>query len=250
MSDIFDETEDKLRADKWVAIVKKTWPWVTGVLVIALVVALGIWGWQSLRAAHSAKASEAFQAGIDASGNGDDATAKKQFEAAVKDGSPSYKALALMELAGMADAAHKPDEAIKDLDEAAKAAPSPLLRDTAALKAAYISMDTAPYADVVKRLTPLTGKNDPVAPLAKEALALAKLQNGDIKGARDDLKVLSITVGTPDGLKQRAGEIVEAIDSGAIPTALAILKEPVPNLPTPSAMQAATQAAGPPDGAQ
>ena len=61
---------------------------------------------------------------------------------------------------------------------------------------------------------PRTGAPD--APLAKEALALAKLQSGDVKGARTDLEVLSLTLGTPAGVKQRAQEVVSAIDSGGL----------------------------------
>ena len=71
----------------------------------------------------------------------------------------------------------------------------------------------------------------PFVAMAKEALAMAKLQSGDIKGARSDLQVLSVTLGTPDGVKQRAAAFVSAIDSGAITTAQAMINLPEAPMP-------------------
>ena len=94
-----------------------------------------------------------------------------------------------------------------------------------------LSIDTAPYAEVESRLKPLMGDKRPLAAMAREALALAKLQNGDIKGARSDLQVLSLSLDAPEGLKQRAEALVLAIDSGSVPTALAALKQPEAKAP-------------------
>ncbi len=234
MSDIFDETEENLRADKWVAIVKKTLPWAAAILGGALIITLGVWGWQTWQDGITSKASETYQAGMDSQGKGDSATAKTKFEDTAKSGSQAYKALALMQLGGMAVNDNNTAEAIKDFDEAGKTSSSPIIKDLATIKSAYLAMDTATYADMEKRLTPLTKDDRPYAALAKEALAMAKLQAGDLKGARSDLQVLSLTLGTPDGVKQRASEFVLAIDSGAIPSAKAAMALPeakAPELP-------------------
>lgn len=242
MSDIFDETEENLRTDRLVTIVKTALPWVSAALALALIAALSVWGWQSWQASRAAHAAEAFQNGLQALAKSDQAGAATQFNAAAKAGNPAYKSLALMELGAMALTDNKTDEALKDYDAAAKASSSPLLSDTAALKAAYVAMDGSSLADMQKRLTPLMADKRPLAPMAKEAMALAKLQNGDVKGARNDLKVLEVTLGTPDGVKQRATEIVAAIDSGAAPAAQAILKQAEPKLPDTAALAAPAQA--------
>ncbi len=231
MNDIFDETEENLRADQWVEIVKKALPWVTGALGAALLLTLIVWGFQSYQKHVAASSSEVYEAGMDAKIKGDKTTAKAKFEQASKTSNNSYKALAFMELATMAVDDNNTAEAVKDLDTASKLAGTPILSDTAAYKAAMLSIDTASYADVEARLKPLTGDKRPLAAMAKEALALAKLQNGDIKGARSDLQVLSLSLDTPDGLKQRAQAEIMAIDSGAVPTALAALKQPEPKAP-------------------
>jgi hypothetical protein len=236
VNDIFDETEENLRADQWVEIVKKALPWVSGALVVALLITLAVWGWQVYQKNVAASSSNVYEAAVDAKVKGDKATARTKFEEATRTGNSSYKALAFMELAAMAEDDNHNDEAIKDFDSAARVTHNPLLSDTAAYKAALLAIDSEPYASVEKRLTPLTGDKRPLAPLAKEALALAKLQNGDVKGARSDLQVLSLTLGAPDGLKQRAQAEVMAIDSGAVPTALELMKLPEAKAPAMPAL--------------
>lgn len=241
MSDIFDETEENLRADKWVAIVKSALPVVGVALGGALVIALGVWGWQSWQASIANTSSETYQAAIDAAGKGDLAGAKTKLQDVVKSGNAAYKSMALMTLGGMAVGENNTAEAVKDFDQAASVAPTPALKDMAALKSAMLQIDTGKFDDIKARLTPLTGEKRPFAPMAKEALAIAKLQAGDVKGARADLQVLTLTLGTPDGVKQRAGDIIQAIDSGAFPSAKAALALPEAKAPAMPQMQGMLQ---------
>lgn len=232
MSDIFEETEETLRQEQWLKIAKVAGPWVAAALGAALLIALSIWGWDKYQTNLAANTSDTYQAGIEAGAKGDTATAKTKLEAVVKTGTPAYKAMAMMELAGIAVHDGNMDEAIKQFDAAAKAAHDPRLADLAALKAAYLVMNKGPYADVQKRLAPLTEKDRPYAPLAKEALAMAKLQNGDVKGARADLNMLSVSLDAPEGIKRRAGLFVQAIDAGGAETAKAAVALPEPKMPT------------------
>lgn len=231
MSDIFDETEESLRADKWVAIAKAAMPWVSAVLVAALVVALGVWGYQSWQDKVTATSSETYQAAVEASNNADKATATAKFLELSKSGNGTFKPMALMQLGALAVSDNKPDAAIKYFDQAAKASHDPLVSDMAALKAAYLVMDKGTFAEVSTRLTPLTADKRPLAPLAKEALAMARLQSGDIKGAKRDLQVLVGTLDVPPGVLQRANVVLQAIDSDAAPTALGIVKLPEAAMP-------------------
>ncbi|HVZ30350.1 MAG TPA: tetratricopeptide repeat protein [Asticcacaulis sp.] len=231
MSDLFDETEENLRADKWLAIVKTALPWVSGGLAALLIGGLAVYGWGEWQKHVGDSASEAYEAAMETAPKGDKAATKAKFEAVIKAGSPGYKALALMQLGGIALDDNDSKTALKDFDEAAKASSDVRLQDLAAYKAALLAMDSEPYADLEKRLTPLTKDGRPYAALAKEALAMAKLQNGDAKGARSDLQVLSLTLGTPDGVKARAQDTIAAIDSGAFDAAKASLKLPEAKAP-------------------
>ncbi len=241
MSDIFDETEENLRADKWVAIVKTALPIVGIALGSALVLALGVWGFQSWQANIAAKASETYQEALDSAGKGDMATAKTKLQAVAKTGNAAYKSMALMALGGLAMNDNNQAEAVKDFDQAASVAPSPDLKDMAVLKSVMVKIDTAKYDDVKTRLAPLAKDGRPYAPMAKEALAIAKLQSGDVKGARSDLNVLTLTLGTPDGVKDRASLLIQAIDSGAFPTAKAALALPEAKAPAMPQMQGMPQ---------
>ncbi len=228
MSDIFEETEENLRTEQWMKIARFALPLVGGVVVALLLAAFVWWGWDGWRQSVAFKASEDYQAGLQANEDGDKVVAKAKFEVVVKDGNATYKALALQQLAALADLDHNTDEAVKDLDAAAAATNDPVVHDTAEIKAVYLLMDKSSFADIQKRLSPLLKDGRPASYLAREALAMAKLQNGDSKGARADLSALSLTLGTPEGVKQRAAFIVAAIDAGSAQTAIAAAKLPEP----------------------
>ncbi|EGF90686.1 TPR repeat-containing protein [Asticcacaulis biprosthecium C19] len=232
MSDIFEETEETLRAQEWTRIAKKSAPWAAGIAGLALAGALGFWGFTTWQDKEVAKASEVFQAGIEAAAKGDSTAAKASFEQTAKGSNSTYKAMSLMQLAGLAHRDGKTDEAIKLFDDAAKASSDPRVADLAALKAAYLVMDKGVFADSQKRLTPLTDAKRPYTFLAKEALAMAKLQNGDAAGARADLNALSFELDAPEGVKQRAQRVVAAIDFGVAPTVKSILALPEAETPT------------------
>lgn len=227
MSDLFDETEENLRADKWLAIVKTALPWVSGGLAALLVGAVAVWGWGQWEKHMGDSASEAYEAAMEAAPKGEKATTKAKYEAAAKAGSPGYRVLALMQLGAMALDDNDIKTAQKDFDDAAAATNDARLHDLAAYKAALLAMDYENFASVQKRLTPLTKDDRPYAAMAKEALAMAKLQDGDVTGARNDLQVLALTLGTPDGVKGRAQNTIAAIDSGAFDTAKAAMKLPL-----------------------
>ncbi|UDF02507.1 tetratricopeptide repeat protein [Asticcacaulis sp. AND118] len=240
MSDIFEEAEEGLRQDRWATIAKKSAPWVGGALAVALIGALGFWGYTSWETSRMGKASETYVLAQEALTKNDKAAAKTEFQKVVDAGAPGYKALALSQLAGLAVEDNKADEAVKLFDEAAKASSDPLLTDLATLKATFLLMDKVPFADVEKRLTPLTKEGRPYAALAKEALAMAKIQKGDLQGARGDLQALAFSLDASDPLKQRAQMAVALIDSGGAEVARQAVKLPEvkaqPQMAAPLAM--------------
>jgi hypothetical protein len=232
VDDIFDEAAEDLRTRKWIEIGKKSAPYAIVGAVAALVIALGFWGYSSWQTGVTEKASVSYQAGLDALQAKDTAKAKTLFTETSEKGNDAYKAVSLMQLASLAIEDAKPDDAVKAYDQAAKTSKSPLISDIAALRSVYLRLDAnAPYSEIETRLAPLMKDGRPFQPLAKEALALAKVANGDFKGARSDFQALSLTLGTPDALKQRAQGYVLAIDSGTAETAREVAKAKIPDLP-------------------
>ncbi len=214
MVDVFDQVEEELRSDRYKRLARTWLPVVGGILVIALVAALGWWGWQSWQTSKADKASIAYERGLESLQANNLVGADAAFAQAVTEGNAAYKALALNHRAGIAAQNNEIPQAVEYFDEAVRAARDPLLADGAALKAVWLLMDTAPLADLQSRLEPLVEEGRPLRPLAQEALAFAQLQNGQIDQARSTLVVLKNGLDTPQIVSQRATAALESIEAG------------------------------------
>jgi hypothetical protein len=214
--DVFEQVEEELRSEKLKRLAKTWLPITAGILVVALVAALGWWGWDSLNSSKANKGAEAYDRGMEALRAEKPADARLAFEEAVKAGNGAYKSMALQQQAGLAVSADKIPDAVRLFDEAAKASSDPILSDPPALKAAFLVMDTAPLADLEARLTPLAEDKRPLHAFAQEALALARLQHGKTKEAREAFVLLQLGQDVPDDVRQRAQVAIATIDAGTV----------------------------------
>jgi hypothetical protein len=237
--DVFEEVDEQLRSDHYKVLARRYLPWIGGILLIALIAALGYWGYQRYQDGNAHKASEAYAQGMDSLAKGDQAQAFNAFGDAAKSPAAGYKTLALMQQAAIRLDQKRTVDAVALFDQAAKAAPDPALADAASLKAALALVDTAPYAQLETRLKPLTDSKRPYAPLAREALAVAKLMAGKASEARSDFLVLSLMANASDDVHARAKLALALIDSGSVANLPALVKAAAA-LPPP-----APEAAGP-----
>lgn len=224
MVDIFEEVEEDLRAEQWRKLARTWLPWIGGALVLALIVALAIWGVDAWRTRVANNASEAYARGVEALRQGDTAAADAAFVEAADAGSRAYRVLALSQRAGILAAQDRAAEAAALFDEAAESARDPILVDQARLKAALLLMDSASLDDITARLTPLTEEGRPLRPLAREALALAQLQHGQTAEARNTFVQLSLGQDVPDGVRERAQAAISMIDAGTAAAIPAIVR--------------------------
>jgi hypothetical protein len=231
--DLFNEVDEELRADQAVSLFRRLAPWVTGVLAVVLLGYLGFWVYRSYQDRNQAAASLAYQKGVDALEQGDNAGALTNFQAAVKAGAPGFKTLALMQEGDLRQGAGKPDEAAKLYDQAGATAPNAVLGDLARLKAALVLLDGTPLPQLKTRLAPLAEAKRPYAPFAQEALAMAELMAGKTADARRDLSVLQVSLGAPDDMRQRAAIAVALIDHGDASAAVAAVKAAATMPPLP-----------------
>ena len=248
MVDVFDEVEEQLRSDRYKTLALKALPWI-GAATVAVVIGVGgYWGWTTYQDKEAAKASEAYQAALETLGRDGAAKGFPALEAVSKSGAQGYRALALMHMGGIRLDEGKTAQAVGYFDEAAKLSSDPVIGDLARLKSALALMDTASFKDIEARLTPLTGEKSPYRVNAKEALAFAKLQSGDLKGAREDFSVLAnLLDNNSEGVRQRAQAAMQIIDSGSAKDLAAVVKASIA-LPSPAAPSLAPQLA--PNGAQ
>jgi hypothetical protein len=221
--DVFQEVDEQLRSDRFRSLVQRAWPYFLGLLVLALLVVIGIWGYGQYRTGSSAKASEAYAAGLDSLQRNDSAKAFDQF-ATVAKGRGGYAALALMQQAGIRLDQNKSAEAVALFDKAAVVAPDYAIGDLARLKAAYALLDTAPLQQLSDRLVPLTKSDRPYHGQAREALAMAKIGAGQLKEAKADFAVIALLSDIPDSLRQRANAAAALIESGTASSLKALAK--------------------------
>lgn len=250
MVDVFEQVEEELRSDRYKRLAKTWLPVVGGVLAIALIAALSWWGWDSWQTSRADKASVAYSRGVEALQANNASGAEAAFAEAEKAGNGAYRALALMQRAGLAVTADKTTEAVALFDQAAKASGDPLLSDSAAYRAALLVMDTATLADVQARLEPLTKEGRPFRSFAQQALAMAQLQHGKLPEARAGFVQLTLGQDVPDVVRQFSQAGIDAIDSGVaanLPQIIAAQKAlPAPTAPSalpPGAVQVTPQAA-------
>ena len=236
MADIFEEVEEQLRSDSYLAFARKAWPYAVGVAATCLAIALGLWGWDQYQQGIQAKASETYASALDALASGDRLRADKQFDEVAKSGPRGYRTLALMQEAGLRNDEKKPAEAIALFDEAAKLAPDGVMADAARLKAGFVAMDSGQsLTEVEGRLTPLTAPDRPYHAVAREALAMARLAAGKTAAARADFSALSLMLDAGDTTRARAQAAMALIDTGGAANLAAVLKAaksiPEPTIP-------------------
>jgi hypothetical protein len=238
--DVFEQVEEELRSDRYKRLARTWLPVAGGVLLVALIAALGWWGWQSWQTSKADKASIAYERGLESLEADNPTGADAAFKQAADEGNGAYRAMALMQRASIALEANRAEEAVAHLDAAAKASRDPLIADAAALKAAWIAMDSAPLADIETRLEPLADDDRPYSPFAVEALAMARLQHGQTAQAREALVVLKNGLDTPQVVSRRVDLAISAIDAGgaanlaAIVRAQAAIPAPVPQAQAPA----------------
>lgn len=215
MTDLFEEVEEQLRSDRYRQLARQVLPWMLGGAAIALALTLGYWAWDNYQKTMIAKASESYAEAIDSFVAGDRAKARQLWTEVSKSGARGYKALSLMHLGAYAVNDKKMTEAVKLFDEAAAAAPDPLIGDAARLKSAFALLDTASLKDLEGRLKPLLEDGRPYRVQAREALGFAKLRAGDLSGARGEFTLVSQSLDASEGARARAEAAKALIESGS-----------------------------------
>ena len=243
MVDVFEEVEEQLRSDRYKALALKALPWVAGLLALALAIGIGWKLYEDYRTKNDAKASEEYSQGLDAFEKGRTAEAQTLWTEVSQSSSKAYKALALQHLGGLKLQANDTAGAVKLFDQAAEAAPDPMLGDAARLKSAYALLDTASFKDMQARLDPLMKEGRPYRTEAREALAFAKLMAGDTAGARGDFVVVSLLPDAQEGSRDRARAAIALIDSGSAKLVPAVVKAAA-TLPPPVQLAPAAQDPG------
>lgn len=215
MADAFQDADQAYRSARMRDVMSRGWPYAAAVAAALVLAALGFWAWIAYSGAQAARASKLYADAVAAAQAGRTDAARRGFDGIGVGAPAAYRALALMQEAGLDLKANRPAAALTRLDQASHAVPDRIIGDAAALEAAYVAMDTQPLSNVENRLAPLLEPRRPYRDMAREALATAKLAAGRAREARGDFQLLVLSQDVSDQARQRAQAALAMIDSGA-----------------------------------
>ncbi len=193
MSDIIDEVNQELRADRGRALWKKYGVYVIGVVVFIIV---GIVGHQGYTAYDDRARSLAANSYLSALGSFADGDSARLAAIAAQDGE-GYPMLARFMLAG-----EKTGEA-DYLALANDASLDDIYRQVATILSVMNAASGTSADEKLRRLTPLATFDGPWRLLAMEMLIAVEIESGDIAGAKAQLQELRAMPALPIGLNRR-----------------------------------------------
>jgi hypothetical protein len=208
--DIFDEVDEDLRAERAEKLLKK-YSWLLVAVVVAIIAAAAGWQlWNRYQARQDIAAAIRY-VGADAADETDAAKAGRlaALDQLAADAPAGYRTLARLRAAGLkADAGDLPGAIALWNQVAGDSSVDPLLRDLASLLATQRQLDNGDPAQLEARLKPLAEPGNPWFALAQEQLAMLDLRQGRMDAARTKLRILSVDIDAPSGLRARAGALL------------------------------------------
>jgi len=204
VADIFHEVDEEVRREH----LKKLWDRYSIYLIaLAVLIVAGMAAWRGYEywvAKKAAAAGAEFEAAIALNEEGKRAAAEAAFAKVASEAPAGYRVLARMRAAG-ALAQSKPADAVKAYDEiSADASLGTIWQDLAAVRAGLLVVDTAPLADMRRRLDPVAEPTRSFRHTARELLALSAWRNHDVAAARKYIDMIAGDAESPIGVRARA----------------------------------------------
>lgn len=219
MSDLLQEAKAELRRETAENTFKRSIPYFIGAAVIALVVGAGYQFWQKKNDEAIQAASIQYYAAVQKLQSGDSAGGIAALEEISKSAPQGMAALAALQRASALQESGDTAGALAAFDEAVKKAKDPDFADIARLRAAYIAVNTENAEKVSARLDAIISRKGPFALLATELKAANDWQHGKIEEAKAAYQLLQLDPNATQGLRERAGQALAVINSGATPSA-------------------------------
>ncbi len=214
MSDIFDEVEENVKADRLSKFWNVAWPFVLGgsIAIIAMVAAKSYFDDKAAKEIENN--GRQFELGLKALEIQDLEKARSHFgevletDSGFADLSAQYLAQAELELAG------DTEQAAKVLERSAGGEGA--FANLAKLKSAYLLAETKSLAEVEAALGNLVDNQDSFGALAQELIAAKAFEEGDLKRARSTYQALTLRLNAPPGVQQRASEAIAILPAPAV----------------------------------
>ncbi len=177
---------------------------------------VGAWrGYEWWEAKQAAQSGVAFEQATALAEAGKHQEAEAAFAKLATDGTAGYRVLArLRQAAELARTDSK--AAVGAYDEiAADKNAGQAIEDLAAVRAGFLLVDSAPYAEIRTRLEPLTAPDRIFRHSAREILALSAWKSGDLAAARQWTDLIITDPQSPSGARSRAEVLSELISAAS-----------------------------------
>ena len=210
MTELFDEVDEEVRREQ----LQKLWEKYSIYIIAAallVIAAVGGWrGYQYLEEKKAAEAGDAFGKAVALADQGKHTEAEAAFNELAAKAPAGYRMLARFRAA--AEVANRdPQAAAKMFDDlAADSSIGAEQQALARIRAAGLLVDTATYADMLRRLEGDTAAGQTFRHSARELLALSAFRANDSTATRQWLDQLELDAETPPSMRSRA-EALQAL---------------------------------------
>jgi hypothetical protein len=214
MSDIFREVDEDLRREQIRSLWNRFAPYIIGLAILIVVATAGYRGWEYWNLRQAQATGDRFIAAAQLAKDGKHDEAIAALDAIAKDGSGGYPVLAGFRIAAEKAAAGDDAGAIAQYDSIAGRRGVPEeMRMLARLRAAWLVVDEANFAEVERRVGDLAGVGNLWRHAAREILGLGAWRAGDYAAAKRYFEEISDDQETPDDLRQRSQLMLSLITS-------------------------------------
>ncbi|WP_162244669.1 tetratricopeptide repeat protein [Aureimonas sp. Leaf454] len=220
MSDesFFREVNEEIRHERTRALWARFGRALIAIAILAVLATGGWVAWKAWQERQANASGDRYLSALDLASAGNLTAAVQQLEELTQDGYGAYPNLARMRIATVRVAEGDTGAAVAALDGIANDAKTPQpMRDMAAIRAAYILVDSGTLDDVRARAERLTGDAEALRSAARETLGLASWKAGDNEAAKGFFQQIRDDGGAPAGIALRAGLMLEMIAAGSQP---------------------------------
>jgi hypothetical protein len=202
------EVDEALREEQMVTAFKRFAKPVGAVIVIGLLALAGYLWWDNAQKVEAAQKSERMIVAMERIEAGSIEAGMKDLQLLAKDASPGTRAVALMELAGIAAKSGNTPDAIKRFAAIAADASLPqAFRDLATVREVALRFDTMKPEDVVARLQPLAVPESAFFGSAGELVGMAYLEMGKPQEAGKLFAKIGQDKNVPKSLRSRMRQL-------------------------------------------
>lgn len=206
------EVNEELRSEQLQTAWKRFRPFIIGLAVLIVVGVAGASVYEWWQARESSASGDRFLTAIKDANDKKTDEAMKELEALSKDGFGSYPVLARMRLATLKAETGDAKAAIADFLAIGQDGSVPrAMRNVAKIRAAWLMVDEAGYAEIASQIEELAAASSPVRHSARETLGLAAFKAGDYAKAREWMQQILDDNDAPAGARTRARMILSLI---------------------------------------